>query len=266
MTAKRRAIYSTTASSISLARCTVEAQLLFDRLLTAADDQGRLQGDLLLVKSQCMPLVDKATTKNLDRWLGELETQGMVIRYEAGGQALVQIVKWWDHQDWMRHIYPSRWSAPDGWDQDRAKGNGERQPAEHLPPSDGTLPANGADNSQEARQSAALIRGGGESEDVSVSEVEASRVRDAREASDPPPPATLLDHSLSRVTTTHYDLTRKPASKGGVEMYRDLLERFGYEVVNRAQWNVGATDTADRGFIGRVKTQCQRLASQAVGA
>lgn len=250
---KRRAIYSTSATSLSLARCCPEAQLLFDRLVAAADDQGRLQGDPLLVRSQCMPLIDKATTRNVDKWLTELADAGMILRYEAGDQPLVQIVKWWEYQNWFRHIYASRWPAPDGWD-DRVKGNGEPRADGTLPPDGGSLPA----NSGTLPLNGGPSRGGGE--DVVESEIETSVSRDARETS-APPPTQLIDHSLTRVTTTHFDLTGKRVSDGGREMYRDLLKIYGFEVVNRAQWNVGATDKSDRGFIGRVKTQCKRLAA-----
>jgi hypothetical protein len=247
---KRRAIYGSAATSVSLARCCPEAQLLFDRLIAQADDQGRLQGDLLLVKAACMPLVDKANLRAVERWLGELDDAGMILRYEAGGQPLIQVVKWWDYQDWMRHIYASRWPAPDGWSQDRVKGNGERQDADFLPPDGGKVPSDGG--SLPANDGPKWSRGGVRGE----SEIETSRGGDVREESPPP-----TDFNLSRVTTTHFDLTGKTVSNGGREMYRDLIKAFGYEVVNRAQWNVGAQDKTDRGFIARVKTQCKRLAA-----
>lgn len=249
---KRRAIYGSAATSLSLARCCPEAQLLFDRLVALADDQGRLQGDPMLVKAQCMPLIDRATTRRVDVWLGELAENGMILRYESAGQPLVQIVKWWPYQNWMRHIYPSRWMPPDGWRDDRTKGSGGGQDADIPPPDDGEVPPNG-------RSESALSGGGVSGEVKSESEISPSVSRGEPEPH--PPPATLSEHTLSRVTTTHFDLTGKRVSEGGREMYRDLLQAFGYDVVNRAQWNVGASDKADRGFIGRVKTQCKRLAA-----
>ena len=249
---KRRAIYGSAATSLSLARCCPEAQLLFDRLVALADDQGRLQGDPLLVKAQCMPLIDKATIKAVDRWLGELADNGMIHRYEAAGQQLVQVVKWWEHQAWMRHIYPSRWVAPEGWE-DRHKGAGEPPDDGTMPPQNGKVPQEDGSLPPDDGLSVSGVSGG------DVSETNTSRVSDAREAS--APPTELASHSLTRVTTTHFDLTGKRCSAGGEVMYRDLIEKFGYEVVRRAQWNVGAQDSTDRGFIGRVKTQCKRLAA-----
>src|SRR5688500_15850556 len=130
---QRRAVYPSAATSLSLARCSVEAQLLFTRLIAAADDQGRLQGDPLLVRSQCMPLVGRANAKTVERWLAELSTNEMILRYEAHGQPLLQITNWWPHQGWLRHLRPSRWPAPEGVE-DRAKGHGL---ADERPTDDG---------------------------------------------------------------------------------------------------------------------------------
>lgn len=243
---QRRAVYPSAATSLSLARCSVEAQLLFTRLIAAADDQGRLQGDPLLVKAQCVPLIDRATPKRIDEWLAELHDSGMILRYESAGQSLIQVVKWWDYQGWLRHLFPSRWPAPEGYE-DRTKGHGA---ADGLPPSDGHSSANG-------RTPDGL--------DVDVSgEVEVDLANDvdvepAIEAIGPP--TEIANHSLTRTLTTHFDLTGVRCSPGGEVMYRDLIQKFGYEVVRRAQWNVGAQDKTDRGFIGRVKTQCKRLAA-----
>lgn len=244
---KRRAIYGSAATSISLARCCPEAQLLFDRLISQADDQGRLQGDPMLVKAACMPLIDKATTKAVDRYLTELETQGMILRYEAAGQPLLQIVKWWEHQDWMRHIYASRWMPPEGWRHDRTKGSGERQDADNSRPNGGEVPPD--DGAMPAQSEVS-----GEGVDVSVLETNASRGEDAREAT--PPPADL---SLRRITGTHYDLTRERPNDKAVEMYADLIDKFGEEAVRQAQYRLGPSKAY--GFVGKVKTECKRVAA-----
>lgn len=245
---QRRAIYPTMATSLSLARCSIGAQLLFDRIIAAADDQGRLQGDPLLVRAQCMPLIDRATVKAVDGWLAELAEVEMVTRYEAKGQSLIQITNWWAHQGWLRHLRPSRWPAPKGFT-DQLKGHGL---ADERPPSggqlaDGLRTDGGPDVSGDVSES-------GEVDVDSDTSVDVERIT----APPTPPPDDL---SLHRVTTTHFDLTGVKVSKGGVAMYRDLIRDFGFERVNRAQWNVGAQDKTDRGFIGRVKEQCKRLAA-----
>lgn len=122
-TAGPRAIYPSSCISPSLAACDPLAQLLFDRMLTQADDQGRLVGDPRVVKTLCMPLIDAATPRAIEKWLGQLAAQGMVTRYKAAGVALVQFVNWWDHQAGMKKSFPSRYPAPDGWT-DRIRGLG----------------------------------------------------------------------------------------------------------------------------------------------
>lgn len=245
MTTQRRAVYPSAATSLSLARCSVEAQLLFTRLIAAADDQGRLQGDPMLVKSQCCPLIARANAKTVDRWLGELATNEMILRYEAHGQSLIQVTNWWPYQGWLRHLRASRWPAPPGVE-DREKGHGL---ADERPPDSGQ-------DADKRPQGGGPDVSGDSDVDVDVSLDKSPDVDVERPT--PPPPTDLY---LNKVTTTHFDLTGRKASPGGIQMYRDLLRDFGFDVVNRAQWNEGATDKTDRGFIGRVKTRCKRLAA-----
>lgn len=246
---QRRAVYPSAATSISLARCSIEAQLLFTRLIAAADDQGRLQGDPMLVKAQCLPLVDKATTKAVERWLAELDTQGVIHRYEAREQALVQVVKWWEYQGWLRHLFPSRWPAPEGFE-DRTKGHGssadeqtdDRQPSADRPPPGRT----DVDVDSDV--------------DVDVDLANASEV-EVEAAGDPAsPPQRLMDISLSRITTNHHDLTGKEPNAKAVQMYADLCRRFGPEKVGAAQYRAWNDDRSEYGFVKRVKEVLVKVA------
>lgn len=136
-TAGPRAIYPSSCISPSLAACDPMAQLLFDRMLTQADDQGRLVGDPRVVKTLCMPLIDAATPRSIEKWLGQLAKEGMVTRYKAGGVALVQFVNWWDHQAGMKKSFPSRYPAPEGWT-DRIRGLDEGDAGGTSSPDGGT--------------------------------------------------------------------------------------------------------------------------------
>lgn len=250
---QRRAVYPTAATSLSLARCSVEAQLLFTRLIAAADDQGRLQGDPLLVRSACMPLIDRATTKTVDRWLTELESNGMILRYVASDQPLVQVIKWWEHQGWLRHLRASRWPAPDGWE-DRTKGRGE---ADEVPPTGGqpaadVPPHGGPDVS------------GDVSEEVDVSSDLASDVRQAVAGATAPSPQEPVDLSLHKITTTHSDLFGKAPNAKATAMYRDLLTKHARgqaEEVRRAMYYCWNSDRAEYGFVKRVKERLLRVAA-----
>lgn len=110
-----RAIYPDACTSRSLASCSAEAERLFWRLLSQADDQGRLEGDVLVLRSLCVPLLSKATTAAVERWLGELVGAKLIARYQAGEADFVQVVTWWRWQAGMRRAYASRWPAMEGW-------------------------------------------------------------------------------------------------------------------------------------------------------
>lgn len=150
-----RLIMPTVCTSVPLAGCCVEAQLLFDRLIAQADDQGRLQGEPRVVAALCMPLVRVATERAVARWLAEIEAAGLIERYEVGVVRLIQLRGWWDNQGAPRRAYPSRYPAPDGWD-DKVRVDGEaprtadipppvrRQPADIPPPSQPQFAANPA--------------------------------------------------------------------------------------------------------------------------
>ena len=89
-------------------------------IVMAADDQGRLQDNELLIKSQIFPMDDKSPN-TIKSSLDTLESNGMIYRYKSGNKKLIQIVNWWKHQapSWAAaSLYP----APDGWT-DRVKVN-----------------------------------------------------------------------------------------------------------------------------------------------
>lgn len=110
-----RMMYPAVCTSPALGQCSVEAQLLFDRLIAQADDQGRLIGDPRVVAGLCMPLVVRATPQTVRRWIDELVKAELVLRYASPVGPLLQLLGWWDHQGGMRRAYPSRWVCPDGW-------------------------------------------------------------------------------------------------------------------------------------------------------
>lgn len=252
---QRRAVYPSAATSLSLARCSIGAQLLFTRLIAAADDQGRLQGDPMLVKSLCLPLVDRATIKTVDVWLGELAAQHMILRYEANGQPLIQLVNWWPHQGWLRHLRPSRWPAPEGFE-DKTKGHGDGQPADERPPDSGQPSANRPPHG-----------GPDVSGDVELSVDKASDVdvEPESEKASPQPPGQPLNLSLHKITTTHSDLFQKAPNAKATKMYGDLLRnqaKGSQDEVLRAMYWCWNADRSEYGFVKRVKERLiERMAA-----
>jgi len=118
---KPRFIYPTIATSLTLAKVSALAELLFWRILPQADDQGRLTGHPKQLKAQVCPMRDEITEENIPQLLAELEQSDLIIQYAGSSEPLLQIKKWWDFQSGMRRIYPSRYLPPEGWE-DRVKG------------------------------------------------------------------------------------------------------------------------------------------------
>jgi hypothetical protein len=122
-----RLMLPTICTSVPVSGCCIEAQLLFDRLIVQADDQGRLQGEARVIAALCMPLIRSATERRVGGWLTELADRGLLTRYESEGRELIQLVGWWDNQGSPRRAYPSRYPAPEGW-QDRVRLDGDPPP------------------------------------------------------------------------------------------------------------------------------------------
>src|SRR5438445_13745074 len=92
-----RALHPSIADSRSLARCGVLAQLLFDRLISQADDQGRLAGDAADMFGVCFPkMLGKLSVDDVAGALEELVANGEVLVYQDDGERYVRLVTWWD--------------------------------------------------------------------------------------------------------------------------------------------------------------------------
>lgn len=156
-----RLLMPTVCTSVPLASCCLEAQLLFDRLIAQADDQGRLQGEPRVVAALCMPLIRSATERRVAHWLAEIAAAGLIARYESDGRELIQLLGWWENQGAPRRAYPSRYPAPEGWD-DRVRVDGETPQSAGDPPPVGRQPAATPppDRRQTAAEVAALARAG----------------------------------------------------------------------------------------------------------
>ena len=73
-----------------------------------ADDQGRLKDNAILIRASVFPYKDT----DVDIIVAALECfeqAGRIIRYEANGKMLIQIVKWWEHQK-------PQWAAASQWE------------------------------------------------------------------------------------------------------------------------------------------------------
>lgn len=110
-----RSILPDICHSRSLARCGLVANALWPRLISQADDQGRLHGDATDLRLLCFPKLAYVTDEDVETAMRELETVGSVIRYVVKGEPYTQLAEWWNYQQHMRRAYSSRFPAPPRW-------------------------------------------------------------------------------------------------------------------------------------------------------
>lgn len=99
-----------------LESCSVTAALLLYRIVSQADDQGRLPGSTRSIRANCFAMRSEVTERKVASAIGELVGAGFLIRYEIDSRTFLQVDHWSDLQGrWGRRAYPSRYPAPPGW-------------------------------------------------------------------------------------------------------------------------------------------------------
>jgi hypothetical protein len=143
-----------------LEACSILATLLLYRLISQADDQGRLPGHPKYIRAICFGMRPEITERKVTSALDELVRAGFVLRYDLTNRVFLQIDRWFDLQGkWgLRRTYASRYPAPPGWtgdwvntanlvDEVRALGGRDardvRPPLPLSSPSSSTLPVTG---------------------------------------------------------------------------------------------------------------------------
>ena len=77
-----RVIRAEINSSESLNRVSLEAELLFFKLITVVDDFGRCDARMSMIKAACFPLRD-VNLGAMSIWLEELESADCLVLYEV---------------------------------------------------------------------------------------------------------------------------------------------------------------------------------------
>ena len=102
-----------------LESCSVLAALTLYRLISHADDQGRLPGAPKYIRAICFGMRPEVTERKIAAATDELVRAGFLIRYDLKGRVFLQVDKWHDLQGkWGRRSYASRYPAPPGWTHD----------------------------------------------------------------------------------------------------------------------------------------------------
>lgn len=90
------------------------ARLLFIGLITMADDEGRLRAQPSMIAGHCFPY-DRINAAGIDRALAQVESVGLIARYEAEDRPYVWIRGWAQHQK-INRSNASKLPPPPGWE------------------------------------------------------------------------------------------------------------------------------------------------------
>ena len=96
-----RMLKESICTSEDLDKLSANAENLFYRLITKADDFGAYHGNASIIKGTCLPLKsDCVTSSQVEDWVNELACAGLIYLYLAeDGRRYVQFVKWEKHQN-----------------------------------------------------------------------------------------------------------------------------------------------------------------------
>ena len=99
-TIPNRILKESITTSEDIAKLSPGAENLFYRLMVKVDDFGAYFGNEQIVKSECFPLKgDELKSSQVKKWLDELESAGLIIRYTAtDGRNYLKLAKWEKHQ------------------------------------------------------------------------------------------------------------------------------------------------------------------------
>lgn len=106
-----RMLKESICTSEDLDKLSANAENLFYRLITKADDFGAYHGNASIVKGTCLPLKsDYVTSNQVEEWLNELARAGLIYLYLAeDSRRYIQFVKWEKHQNVRAQVrkYPA---------------------------------------------------------------------------------------------------------------------------------------------------------------
>ena len=105
--ARKRMISPEFFTSHAINSLEIDAAMTFAGLWCYADDYGRAEDDVDLVKATVWPRRRSQTIKRVERHLDELESRGLICRYEVNGFRLLHCPSWSEHQRLNRPT-PSR--------------------------------------------------------------------------------------------------------------------------------------------------------------
>lgn len=76
----------------------LQARLLFIGLISLGDDDGRLRGDPVLLRSEIFPRDESVTVADVRGWLGEVVSAGLVVLYTVDDEDYLAHPNWTKYQ------------------------------------------------------------------------------------------------------------------------------------------------------------------------
>lgn len=87
-----------------------DARLLFIGIWNFADDAGRAKWSARTIKAQVLPGDDDVTARDVEAWMMEMQTQGLLTAYSVNGQRLFSVSGW--HHQKINRPQPSKFPEP----------------------------------------------------------------------------------------------------------------------------------------------------------
>lgn len=186
-----------------------DAERLFLRLIMKADDYGRFHSDPRMVKAFCFPLAENLRSNDLSRWLDELSTRQLVLRYEVDGRKCLAIPNYGQRLKQSKAKFPPMDGCPEDW----------LPTFREVPGSSGNPPPEGKGREVEEKEK-------------------------GRERQQPPPPPVSGDGVLAGLRDVFPDAPKSltAAEQRDLEESRPVLTEFSDEDWSASKAWVSATD------------------------
>ncbi len=168
-------------TSPSTRRLSRDARLFFLLLLTEANDEGRLVASAKLLAGSLYPHDDDVSATRVNKWLAELEAQGVVALYEVEDVRYAYFVNWAKHQK-ISHPTASRLPRPPSGENPEPFPNPAGGGPETFPPDLGSGSGKGKGSGSSSASDSGIARNGS---GIEEEEIELRREAERRFAARP---------------------------------------------------------------------------------
>lgn len=102
-----RIVRASILDSEAVNQLTWAAEVFYRRLMSVADDYGRFDARLAILRSQLYPIkINQVSEADLAKWMDECSTAGLVSFYEVDGKPYLEILKFQQRLRAMKSKYP----------------------------------------------------------------------------------------------------------------------------------------------------------------